>query len=921
MYIISIVLCTLVVLFIHIKVDVNCKSYVEKIDKSSKKTDTALHDDDVSISATINNASDISNSSLVDNVKFGNIEDTGESQETSQESLSVEKFFPVPYNFYSVESSESNEQCILERSDFYLSWWVYENGSLRLPTVNRTAMSGFLDLSLQLATESMLYEFVLSFTSQNPSEVIRIMSIANNKLSKIPSSVLSLTNSSIQYLSLADNNFYNLFEEENTTFENFTAFPLMTNLLELDLRNCHMTGLKSSYFYNLPSLFRLFVSHNYFTTINADDIHSLGNLQHLDISYNHIPPNYTQVYDGLLLEDELFKRLPRLMFLDLSYSKLNNNSVTALRHLGPTLTQLSLCHTELKTLEIDTFYNTGLKVLDLSGNKELYEHLTINHFNYLVDKLEILVFRDAEVSDKDLFTYLQTLRMLDLRNNQISSLIPYDFTLLKNLEIIDLGNNQIRNWQSRIFAENRNIKVLNLRHNNITVIKQEMLQDFYGTQYLAIGSNDFICACNLRDFIDRATRNALYHHCNERSKRSIDLSQGLLAKENQYNVFLREFHTIVSHYEESYRNILAPVFKKMNLDARYSPKGLNQDVDIEENTESIGLQPFNDNDCYNFDSNQQTHMNFNFLLLDYNENDYKCYDYNFGEYSSSNRSRYYFNEIDSCYNAEETTAPSYEGSSDDSTNVTNPPEEDETTTPKDDDESSLLEESFEFVYLNLLFIVPAVIIIVLWFWKRSDIKYFFSIFKNSLILSLDTDDKKALMLKNRKRSTNSVDQFTYDVFVSYSDNDRSWVLDELIPNIEKRTEINICLHERDFQVGLSILENIIQCMDKSRCLLLVVSESFLKSNWCSFEMHLAQHRLIETRREQLILVLLHDIPRARRSRTLQFLMRTKTYIMWPTDGKEDSRLNFWKRLKKAVVPTDGWDQEKKASKKQRHSIV
>ena len=172
MYLISIVLCTLVVLFIHIKVDVNCKSYVEKIDKSSKKADTALHDDDVSISATINNASDISNSSLVDNVNnFGSIEDTGESQETSQESLSVEKFCPVPYNFYSVESSESNEQCILERSDFYLSWWVYENGSLRLPTVNRTAMSGFLDLSLQLATESMLYEFVLSFTSQNPSEV------------------------------------------------------------------------------------------------------------------------------------------------------------------------------------------------------------------------------------------------------------------------------------------------------------------------------------------------------------------------------------------------------------------------------------------------------------------------------------------------------------------------------------------------------------------------------------------------------------------------------------------------------------------------------------------------------------------------------------------------------------------------------
>jgi hypothetical protein len=42
--------------------------------------------------------------------------------------------------------------------------------------------------------------------------------------------------------------------------------------------------------------------------------------------------------------------------------------------------------------------------------------------------------------------------------------------------------------------------------------------------------------------------------------------------------------------------------------------------------------------------------------------------------------------------------------------------------------------------------------------------------------------------------------------------------------------------------------------------------------------------------------------------------------MWPNDGKEESRLNFWKRLKKAIVPND-WDEEKKTSKKQRHSIV
>jgi hypothetical protein len=59
--------------------------------------------------------------------------------------------------------------------------------------------------------------------------------------------------------------------------------------------------------------------------------------------------------------------------------------------------------------------------------------------------------------------------------------------------------------------------------------------------------------------------------------------------------------------------------------------------------------------------------------------------------------------------------------------------------------------------------------------------------------------------------------------------------------------------------------------------------------------------LIETRREQLILVLLQDIPKTKRPRTLNFLMKTKTYIMWPTNEDEVLRNIFWKRLRKAIV--------------------
>lgn len=79
-------------------------------------------------------------------------------------------------------------------------------------------------------------------------------------------------------------------------------------------------------------------------------------------------------------------------------------------------------------------------------------------------------------------------------------------------------------------------------------------------------------------------------------------------------------------------------------------------------------------------------------------------------------------------------------------------------------------------------------------------------------------------------------------------------------------------------------------------------------------------RLLETHRDQLILVLLEDIPTRKRPKTLHYLMKTKTYIKWPqtestTDNLgfrvdkenlhiEEERKMFWKRLMRALMPYD-----------------
>lgn len=93
--------------------------------------------------------------------------------------------------------------------------------------------------------------------------------------------------------------------------------------------------------------------------------------------------------------------------------------------------------------------------------------------------------------------------------------------------------------------------------------------------------------------------------------------------------------------------------------------------------------------------------------------------------------------------------------------------------------------------------VVVFILCILIYWKWWYIKYSLILLRNSTILSFLNDEDDPL---TGKKDCSESD-FSYDVFLSYCDENRTWVLDEMLPNIEKREEINICLHERDFQVN------------------------------------------------------------------------------------------------------------------------
>lgn len=147
-------------------------------------------------------------------------------------------------------------------------------------------------------------------------------------------------------------------------------------------------------------------------------------------------------------------------------------------------------------------------------------------------------------------------------------------------------------------------------------------------------------------------------------------------------------------------------------------------------------------------------------------------------------------------------------------------------------------------------------------------------------------------------------RYQFDVFVSYSGRDERWVVDELLPNLERRGPpfLRLCLHSRDFQLGVDIVENITGSLYRSRHTLCLLSRHYLRSTWCSLEMRLATHRLLVEHRDVLIVVFLEKIPPKLLSahHRLARIVKRKTYIDWPDEPRLQTA--FWDRLWAKLTP-------------------
>lgn len=253
---------------------------------------------------------------------------------------------------------------------------------------------------------------------------------------------------------------------------------------------------------DLPvTLYELDVSNNRLTELHAhsSSVSELNNLTHLNLSLNNIQK----------LPSRVFTTFPRLSIVDLSYNTVglchpkelhnSNSSACALWTNLSSLKQLHIAGCNLINIPPLVFDGTPLTYLDLSNNPDLHigqdclsglsgtlQHLGLSNtglqdFNFSPFKqLQFLNISKNSISELPKSLMTLNLKLLDLRNNRLSTIKPEHATVLaKQVQIVYMNGNYFNccqlDWY-RTFEESKILHVADLLEVTCVDLHQQILK-------------------------------------------------------------------------------------------------------------------------------------------------------------------------------------------------------------------------------------------------------------------------------------------------------------------------------------------------------------------------------------------------------------------------------------------------------------
>ncbi|XP_046582028.1 toll-like receptor 3 [Haliotis rubra] len=145
-------------------------------------------------------------------------------------------------------------------------------------------------------------------------------------------------------------------------------------------------------------------------------------------------------------------------------------------------------------------------------------------------------------------------------------------------------------------------------------------------------------------------------------------------------------------------------------------------------------------------------------------------------------------------------------------------------------------------------------------------------------------------------------EIIYDAYVIYSLEDIRWIKNELIPKAEETHGSKLYIRDRDSLAGLPIVDNVVNNLNVSKTILILLSNAMARDEQCQFELMFVQRHL-EGERNPIILVLLEEVQVAHLTQSVYALVRMHPFIPW--GDEEDARRLFWDRLFLSLNPEHG----------------
>ncbi|XP_058444002.1 protein toll-like [Malaya genurostris] len=720
----------------------------------------------------------------------------------------------------------------------------------------------------------------------------------------------------------------------------FNRFPALPENLLSDNRNLKefkfinnqgpLQTLPENFLSNLPQLKTVILNRCSFTHLPASLFRGSSDITHMDLSYNQLSSVPKQLlrdqlrlqdlnlaYNELeMIPDGLFENTKELLTLQLSNNRLYNLSALIFSSLEK-LTVLNIDNNHLHVIDKLTFSGTiALEKLYMQNNR-----LSFNELSFVMQELDITD------SDGTPFQYLNNLRVLNLRNNSITTIFrDWNYNTLK-LRELDLSYNNIStlSYLSLQFVS-EDIRV-NLSHNRITeidlkdmepLITSQRQQSEDGKIRVDVNNNPLNCNCVIFTFVqyllnelDRAVYQRIQFSADNLSCMEPEEHKGtqvmqlqtkdLLCQLDQPGTEIKRCPAKCSCFVRPVdRGVIVNCTRQGLVEVPPLPQpamfGFNfLELHIEENnitklpTESLAgyarvaelyatgngitvLEPENlptSLRILDLTKNKLTMLNHSVVEALNNSKQLASLQLSDNRWRCDCASSQFLNFVQQNHKkvVDIGQVTCEDGRTFDSITVSILCNENTTT----------------IIAVSIILSIVGLLIglfTVLYFAYQTEIKVY--MFTHNIFMWLVSEedlDKDKL----------------YDAFISYSHKDEEFITEHLVPTLEKEPmNFKTCWHVRDWMPGELIPTQITKSVDDSRRTIVVLSANFLESGWGRMEFRTAHLNSMAEKRVRVIVILYGDIGDIEElDSEVKAYLKMNTYVKWGDPW-------FWDKLRYAM---------------------